>query len=182
MQDFAAGYLRKELPTGNYELNIESRHVEAGQGGVLIGITGADHVWPRCITVRDQFRDIGDILHGEGFAMTTATARTVARKDDTLVRVIGPHSEKPLGEWNLLQIVVDHGTLTVKVNGVVQNIATNVQPLSGVIGLQAEGGEMEFRKVEYRAIEEGRGGMFGVPEVAAPVAAAAAGVKAGRTP
>ena len=42
--------------------------------------------------------------------------------------------------------------------GVVQNIATGVQPLSGEIGLQSMGGEMEFRKVEYQGLEEGRGG------------------------
>ena len=32
--------------------------------------------------------------------MTTPAERTEVRKEGTLVRAIGPHSEKPLGEWN----------------------------------------------------------------------------------
>jgi hypothetical protein len=42
--------------------------------------------------------------------------------------------------------------LIVAVNGVLQNIATNTEDLNGKIGLQSEGGEMEFRKIELTPI------------------------------
>ena len=53
-------------------------------------------------------------------------------------------------------MIVDNGNLTVTVNGKLQNIATNTESLAGQIGLQSEGGEMEFRKVELRPIEKGK--------------------------
>lgn len=59
-----------------------------------------------------------------------------------------------MGEWDTVETTVDNGTITVKVNGILQNTATNVEPLSGTIGLQCEGSEMEFRKLELRPIEK----------------------------
>jgi hypothetical protein len=43
--------------------------------------------------------------------------------------------------------------ITVTVNGQVQNAASTTQSLNGKIGLQSEGGEMEFRTVELTPIE-----------------------------
>ena len=65
---------------------------------------------------------------------------------------IGPVSEKPLGEWNVLDIIVDHGNVTVRVNGQLQNVATGMDDLTGKIGFQAEGAAMEFRKVQVTPI------------------------------
>ena len=81
-----------------------------------------------------------------------------ARKDpkdktDRHVLRIGPDSEKPIGEWDTVEITNDHGNLVVKVNGQLQNLATDVEDLKGSIGLQAENGAMEFRKIELRPIE-----------------------------
>jgi hypothetical protein len=51
-------------------------------------------------------------------------------------------------------VIVDNGNLTVKVNGVPANFASETESLAGKIGLQAEGGQMEFRKVELTPIEK----------------------------
>jgi len=67
---------------------------------------------------------------------------------------MAPTSEAPLGQWYIVQTFVDHGNAWVIVNGVLQNIATHTEPLTGTIGFQAEGAEMEFRKVELRPIEK----------------------------
>jgi hypothetical protein len=75
-----------------------------------------------------------------------------ARTEPRRLRKIGPSSEKPIGEWETIEVIVDNGSLTAIVNGQVQNIATSTESLAGKIGLQSEGGEMEFRKIEFTPI------------------------------
>jgi len=86
--------------------------------------------------------------------MTPDPARTKTRGTDIVTKKIAPSSEKPLGQWNTVQIFVDHGNVWVTVNGVLQNVATNSEPLTGTIGLQAEGAQMEFRKIEIQPLED----------------------------
>jgi hypothetical protein len=56
--------------------------------------------------------------------------------------------ERPIGQWNRYEIVLDGGAVTVHVNGTQVNAATDAEVLSGPIGLQSEGGEIHFRTVE----------------------------------
>jgi Domain of Unknown Function (DUF1080) len=144
------GYVRTEKQFGgNYVLLVEMRHLIPGDGGVLIGITGPDKIWPRCIEVQGQFGDVADLWNLGNFKMTTDPARTAARR----FKKIGPLNERPRGQWNALEIISDHGNLTVKLNGQVQNVAANVEDLSGAIGLQSQDAIMEFRKIEWTPIE-----------------------------
>jgi hypothetical protein len=65
---------------------------------------------------------------------------------------LGPDIEKPVGAWDTVQIVADHGYLTMLLNGTVVNAGRYTRGLSGKIALQAEKGVMEFRKVELSPI------------------------------
>lgn len=57
-------------------------------------------------------------------------------------------AEKPLGEWNRLECLVQDGEITVILNGVEVNHAQNVHPRRGKIQVQSEGAEIFFRKIE----------------------------------
>lgn len=57
-------------------------------------------------------------------------------------------SEKPLGEWNTMVIEARGDTITVWVNGDLVNNGTNASVDQGKIAVQAEGAEVEFRKLE----------------------------------
>ena len=57
-------------------------------------------------------------------------------------------SEKPLGQWNTMVIEARNRTITVWVNGVKVNDGFNCTADQGKIAIQAEGTEVEFRKVE----------------------------------
>ena len=57
-------------------------------------------------------------------------------------------SEKPLGEWNTMEIEARGDKITVWVNGTLVNDGFSATATSGKIALQAEGTEVEFRKVE----------------------------------
>jgi hypothetical protein len=56
--------------------------------------------------------------------------------------------EKPVGEWNTMEMVADGDEITVYVNGVLVNYAKDVLPRKGKIQIQSEAAEITFRKVE----------------------------------
>ncbi|HUT11913.1 MAG TPA: DUF1080 domain-containing protein [Thermoguttaceae bacterium] len=65
-----------------------------------------------------------------------------------------PTNEKPQGEWNDYEIIVQGGDLTLKVNGLVQNEATEVLEVSGPIGLQSEGAPIEYRNIRLVPLDQ----------------------------
>jgi hypothetical protein len=150
---FATSYLRENGVYTNYVLTVEQRHVTKGGGGILVGITGPDKVWPKNLQIQGTWGSVGDFIDQYGLKMTVDPARTKVRGTDIVTTKIAKSSEPPLGEWYTVQTFVDHGKAWVIVNGVLQNVATETEPLTGTIGFQAEGAQMEFRKVELRPIE-----------------------------
>jgi hypothetical protein len=143
------GYIRteREFPA-NFILVVEQRHVAKGNGGILFALTGPDKIWPRCLEAQGATGEEGDIRNIADFKMTMDESRVEPKR----LKRIGPSSEKKVGEWETIQIIADHGNLTILVNGQLQNTATQTEPLTGHIGLQSEGGEMEFRKIEFTPI------------------------------
>lgn len=61
-------------------------------------------------------------------------------------------SEKPLGEWNTMIVECVDRSIKVWVNGDMVNYGYNCTANKGNIALQAEGAEVEFRKVEISRI------------------------------
>ena len=72
-------------------------------------------------------------------------------------------NEKPLGEWNTIELICFEGTIIHIINGKVNMVITNSHlmvdgketPLTkGVIQLQSEGAEIFFRNIEIRTINK----------------------------
>lgn len=61
--------------------------------------------------------------------------------------------EKPVGEWNMLEVIADGDTITNIVNGKVTNIARNVRPQCGKIQIQSECAGVEIRKITLLPLE-----------------------------
>ena len=61
-------------------------------------------------------------------------------------------SEKPPGEWNRMVIECVGDAVKVWVNGDLVNHGTNCSASKGQIAVQAEGSEVEFRKLELTRI------------------------------
>jgi hypothetical protein len=145
------GYIRTEKEFGdNYVLTVEQRHVAKGNSGILFALTGPDKIWPRCLEAQGATGEEGDVRNIAEFKLTMDPSRVEPRR----LRRIGPSSEKPPGQWETIVVTVDQGRVTVTVNGQFQNTATAHESLAGRIGLQSEGGEMEFRKIELTPIEK----------------------------
>lgn len=146
------GYLRTEKEFKNFVLTVEERQLKKGNGGLLVGITGRDKVWPG-VEIQTQTGDAGDFWNHNLLKMNTDPERT--KNDGRRVVKMGPDSQKPVGEWDTMEVIVDNGNLIYKVNGQLQNVATNTESLAGKVGLQSEGAPMEFRKIEITPIESG---------------------------
>lgn len=56
--------------------------------------------------------------------------------------------EKPVGQWNTLKCVVYKGNLSIFLNGVLVNRATNLRPTIGRIQVQSEGAGILFRRID----------------------------------
>ena len=137
------GYIRTVEEFQDYRLEFEWRWPGAGgNSGVLLHISGKDEVWPRSIESQLQDRQAGDfwVIGGAEFKEhTDPSDRRVPKKVDS--------NEKPVGEWNVMEIVCKDKTITVKVNGLLQNVATETTVNRGTIGFQSEGTPVEFRNI-----------------------------------
>lgn len=56
-------------------------------------------------------------------------------------------SERPFGEWNVLEVTVKGDTLVTRLNGIEQNRVSGIAAKSGAVALQSEGGAVEFRNI-----------------------------------
>lgn len=62
--------------------------------------------------------------------------------------------EKPIGEWNRLEVIADGGKITVLLNGIVVNRAVDCTPKKGRLQIQSEGAEIFFRRVDLTPLAD----------------------------
>ncbi len=135
-----SGYLRTEKAYANYKVTVEWRFAKAGNTGVLVHMNGPEKIWPLCVECQGMHKAQGDMYFWSGAKAQELTKGVkVPRK--------GADAEKPVGEWNLYQVVCAQDTVTILVNGQEMNRATGCHPAAGKIGLQSEGAQLEVRRV-----------------------------------
>jgi hypothetical protein len=64
----------------------------------------------------------------------------------------GRDVERPLGEWNRMEVICNGDSITNIVNGYVVNIGRKSSLTKGKILIQTEGAEIFFRKIEVRPL------------------------------
>ena len=145
------GYIRTVDDYENFVLTLDWRFnpltKEAGNSGVLLRMTGEDKIWPRSIEAQLQSGNAGDFWLIDQFPMQVAPERTEGRNTRKT-----HFNEKPIGEWNRYEIVADHGTVVLKVNGEVLNEGSGAEQIPGKICLQSEGAEIQFRDIVLRPL------------------------------
>lgn len=145
----------------DYRLEVEYRFAgKGGNCGVLVHASrprALYKMFPQSIEVQMMSGNAGDFWcieenievpdmekrrprkAGEKWGGSEGDARRILNLTDG--------SEKPLGEWNTMVIEARGRTLKVWVNGDLVNEGFNSTADRGKIALQAEGSEVEFRKV-----------------------------------
>jgi hypothetical protein len=137
------GYMRTREVYSDYDLHVEWRWpVEPSNSGVFIHAQPPDSIWLRCVECQLKAGSAGEFVCMNGSDMTERTDKT-----KRMVSKLAPSSEKPAGEWNILEVKCKDNTIEVHVNGVLQNKGTSVNLSKGSICLQSEGKDIEFRNV-----------------------------------
>ena len=150
------GYLRTIKEYSDYQLHIEWRYPEdPTNSGVFLHTNGPDLIWPAHYQGQLKYQNAGDfIVHGVGVSATIGD--TVYVSSDTLKPLIpklNPTNENPAGEWNSYDITCTGSTIELRVNGLLQNTATNCSLTRGGIGLQAEGSKIQYRNLWIEPIQ-----------------------------
>jgi len=137
------GYMRTKEKYSEYKLNVEWRWPsEATNSGVFVHGQEPDAIWLKCIECQLMAGNAGDFV-----CMNGADMNERPDKSKAVVKKMTESSEKPVGEWNTMEVICKANTVEVLINGVLQNKGTNVNISSGSICLQSEGKSIEFRNV-----------------------------------
>lgn len=151
------GYLHTRDDFKNFKLTLEWRWApgtEKGNSGVLLRATGEPvGFMPKCVEAQLAQGSAGDIWAFFGFGVAGAQERFREMKNHEALgdfKGVGAikNAEKPVGEWNTYEIVLQGDQLVLTINGQKVNEATGCDQVAGKIGLQSEGGEIHFRNVK----------------------------------
>ncbi len=140
------GYMRTKDMYSDYLLHVEWRWpLEATNSGVFIHAQMPDTIWPKCYECQLQAGNAGDFICANGSDMNERVDKTVRK-----IKKAGASSEKPVGEWNTMEVICKGNTIEVYVNGDLKNKGTGLTISKGYICLQSEGKLVEFRNVWLR--------------------------------
>ena len=153
------GYLVTTGSYENYRLHVEYRWpadaVNNSNSGVLVHVASGPvdrDTWPLCFQVQTKVTRVGDLLPMAGAKFAEPLSTAPGARTPQLERR-QPDSEKPLGEWNSLDLVCRGDALEVSINGVLQNTVTRCEPRAGKIGIQCEGFPYELRHFRLTPLE-----------------------------
>jgi hypothetical protein len=147
------GFIYKDRQFTNFRMVVEYRWtagMKPGNSGVFSRITDTKTALPRCVEVQLMHGNAGDILTLQGMGFETNPERFFEVKKHELagdirgVRKI-QNAEKAPGEWNRVEILAEGPVYTVWMNGQQINQAFGLETRPGFVGLQSEGGQIEFR-------------------------------------
>ena len=161
-----AGHLITDDEFENYRLEVEYRFAgEPGNCGVLVHASTPRALYamfPKSLEVQMEHQNAGDFWciveditvpdmeekrgPKEDWGITEGKARRIKKLTDG--------AEKAVGEWNKMVIECVGNDVKVWVNDILVNHGYNCTANKGQIAIQAEGSEVEFRKIELLPITE----------------------------
>ena len=143
----------------NYRLEVEYRFPgKPGNCGVLVHASTPRTLYsmfPKSIEVQMMHENAGDFwCIGEDIQVADMEKRRGPKENWGVTEGKGRRilnltdgSEKPIGEWNHMVIECKNDTIKVWVNGDLVNHGFGATASKGQIAIQAEGAEVEFRKM-----------------------------------
>ncbi|MBK9490122.1 MAG: DUF1080 domain-containing protein, partial [Haliscomenobacter sp.] len=160
------GHLITDAIHQNYRLEVEYRFAgKPGNCGVLVHAStprALYSMFPKSIEVQMMHQNAGDFWcivedisvpemekrrgPKEKWGITEGKERRIVNLTDG--------TEKPLGEWNSMKIECLDAEVKVWLNEVLVNHGFGATATKGQIALQAEGAEVEFRKVMLTPIKK----------------------------
>lgn len=142
------GWLRSADTFGDFVLHMEFRFMEKDANSGIFVRTGPtsnddENGWPNNGYQVQAF----DTLEGEyPLAFIIPYGAPDFKSESSLDALKSVY--KPAKEWHTYEITCQGETMEIKLNGKVITTATEIKNLTGHIGIQAELGLLEFRKIE----------------------------------
>jgi Domain of Unknown Function (DUF1080) len=158
------GHLVTDTVYQNYRLQVEYRFAgEPGNCGVLVHAStprALYKMFPKSIEVQMLHQNAGDFwCIEEDITVPDMESRRGPKENwgitegkERRIMNLTDGSEKPVGNWNTMTVECLRDTIKVWVNGDLVNYGYNATAQKGQIAVQAEGSEVEFRKLELRPI------------------------------
>lgn len=159
------GHLLTKDKYENYRLELDYRFAgKPGNCGVLVHASTPRALYgmfPKSIEVQMMHENAGDFwCIVEDIKVENMEARRgpkeswgITEGKERRVKNLTDNSEKPLGEWNKMTIECRGDKIKVWVNGDMVNDGFGATAQKGQIALQAEGAEVEFRKVDLTPLK-----------------------------
>ena len=158
------GALVSKKSYSNYRLQVEYCFAaKPGNCGVLVHSSKLrvfNNIWPQSLEVQLMNQNASDFwcIH-ENIKVPDMEKRRgpksewgITQGKKRRIMNLTNSSEKPIGEWNKMVIECVGNSIKVWVNDDIVNYGTDCTVTTGKIALQAEGSEVEFRKVTLTPI------------------------------
>jgi hypothetical protein len=142
--DKGSGWLATEKSFGDFELRVRYRFVTPGaDSGIFIRSALEGKNWTnRGYQVQNMDNETLGMIVGMGVKVNGEKKPDVVKQ-----------AKKPAGEWNDLVILARGKHAEVTLNGQPVASSDDLQLADGHIGLQAEGGVLEFRRIDIKEIK-----------------------------
>ncbi len=140
-----------DAPDRVWPKSIECQLIEGGTGDVILvnggSIAYEERLKPYFAGVKlseDGKRIVAGRINWYGRSPEWKDVVNFRGKDDL---------EKPVGEWNVVEVIADGDKFTHVVNGRIAAQGKGAEPRKGKILFQSEGAEVFFRRIELQPLE-----------------------------
>ena len=158
------GHLITDSVYKDYRLEVEYRFAGVpGNCGILVSAStprALYKMFPKSIEVQLMHKNAGDFwCIVEDITVPDMESRRgpkanwgITEGKERRVKNLTDSSENPVGKWNSITVECVGNSIKVWLNGDLVNYGFNSTASKGHIALQAEGSEVEFRKVELTPV------------------------------
>jgi hypothetical protein len=155
------GFLYRGPEVTNFRLVVEYRWPPGstpGNSGIFSRIGEPFKALPCTFEVQLKHGSAGDVLGLQGKSIASGQPRFFEVKKHAVAGDIAGiakmlDAENPPGEWNRVEILAQGPRYQVWVNGKLVNDANGVQVASGPVGIQSEGGVIQFRRITLTPLD-----------------------------
>ncbi|HSA12002.1 MAG TPA: DUF1080 domain-containing protein [Candidatus Paceibacterota bacterium] len=155
------GFLYRGPAVTNFRLVVEYRWppgTEPSNSGIFTRLTEPFKPLPCTYEVQLKHGSAGDVIGLQGKSIAAGQPRFFEVKKHAVAGDIAGvaktlDAENPPGEWNRVEILTQGTTCQVWVNGKLVNQVNGLQVVSGPVGIQSEGGLVQFRRVELTPLD-----------------------------
>ena len=160
-QGTPVGFIYKGPEVTDFRLVVEFRWPpgsEPGNSGIFSRIGRPMKAIPPAIECQLKHGSAGDVLGLQGKTIAAGQSRFFSVSKHPLAGDIAgvtktADAENPPGQWNRVEILAQGPRYSVSMNGKVINTAEGVEVVAGPIGLQSEGGVIQFRRATLTMLD-----------------------------